>query len=272
MMKPYPGTQSALRAVRILKAFREAPELTLSELSRVAALNKTTAYRLLTALQSEGMVARSADGERYRVGPELLALGSRSLGAPHLRLAARAELEALAQASQETVTLEILAGREVLILEEIMGRYVVGAMASAGTRWPAHATSTGKVLLAHLSKARRKELLARSLAAPTPRTVTDADALERELARVRARGFALSQEELESGFVAVGAPVRAASGEVVAAVSAGGPKARLSAERIAELTALVPAAAARISSRLGWGSEGGGEIARKSASRKARRR
>jgi IclR family transcriptional regulator, acetate operon repressor len=271
-MKPYPGTQSALRAVRLLKAFRGAPELTLGDLSRIAALNKTTAYRLLTALQSEGMVARSTDGERYRVGPELLALGGRSFGAPDLRLAARAELEALAHATQETVTLEILAGREVLILEEIMGRYVVGAMASAGTRWPAHATSTGKVLLAHLPKLRREEVLSPPLAAPTPRTVTDPVALERELARVRARGFALSQEELEPGFVAVGAPVRAASGEVVAAVSAGGPKARLSAERVAEMTLRVPAAAARVSARLGWtaASRGAGSV--KGLSRKARRR
>src|SRR5262245_33967832 len=120
-MKPYPGTQAALRAVRLLKAF--APpgheSLRLFELAREVGLNKTTAYRLLTALESEGLVERGPDGEAYRLGPELLALGARTFGASELREAARPELAALSRSTRETATLEVLVGRDVLILDEV---------------------------------------------------------------------------------------------------------------------------------------------------------
>jgi DNA-binding IclR family transcriptional regulator len=248
----YPGTQAVQRAVGLLKAFTsERPSLRLPELTTVAGLNKTTTYRLLSALVVEGLLERAPETGEYRLGPELLALGSRALGATALRAAARAELQALAYATRETATLEVLVGRDVLILDEAAGDHVVASMPSLGTRWPAHATSTGKVLLAHLPEAALDSLLEMPLEAATPRTVVDPVALRRELARVRARGWALSSEELEAGFVAVGAPVRGIAGEVVAAISVGGPKSRLNQERAREILRSLPAVTARISARLG---------------------
>ena len=268
-MKPYPGTQAVLRAVRLLKAFSpERPERGLAELTQAVGLNKTTAYRLLSALESEGLVERAPGGEGYRLGPELLALGSRALRAGELRAASRAELLALAQETRETATLEVRIERDVLILDEAVGPHVLGSAPSVGTRWPAHATSTGKVLLAHLSEAQLDEWLKGPLSAPTPRAIVDPAALRRELARARERGVAVSLEELEPGFVAVGAPVRSAHGDVVAALSVGGPKARLGAERVAALARDVPAAAARVSRRLGFGDT----AAPQAPSRKGRRR
>jgi len=249
-MKPYAGTQAPRRAVRLLKAFTpERPRLGLQDLAEAVGLNKTTAYRLLTALQSEGMVERAEDG--YRLGPELLALGARALGASELRQASRPELVALAESTRETATLEVLVGREALILDEVTGTHRVGTMPSVGTRWPAHAASTGKAILAFLPEEQQAAFLRGRLATLTPRTITEPRAFRRELARVAGRGWSLNAEELEPGFVAVGAPVRSADGRVTAAISVGGPKARLLAERVAELALLVPAAAARISERLG---------------------
>jgi DNA-binding IclR family transcriptional regulator len=253
MKQAYPGTQAVLRAVSLLKAFSaERPERGLAELSRAVRLNKTTAYRLLSALESEGLVERGAGGEGYRLGPELLALGSRAQGASELRAAARPELLGLAQETRETATLEVRVGRDTLILDEALGSYVVGSTPSIGTRWPAHATSTGKVLLAQLPEAELDEWLAGPLPALTPRTLSDPAALRRELARVRERGGAVSAEELEVGFVAVGAPVRSAAGQVVAALSVGGPRGRLSADRQAALARAVVARAAQVSRRLGF--------------------
>ena len=249
-MKPYAGTQAPLRAVRLLKAFTaERPRLGLVELSRAVGLNKTTAYRLLTALESEGMVEHREEG--YGLGPELLALGARALGASELRRAARPELLALARATRETATLEVLADREALILDEVAGNHRVGTMPSIGTRWPAHATSTGKAILAFLPDDEQAAFLRGSLAPLTARTMTDPRVLRRELARIREKGWSQNAEELEEGFVAVGAPVRSADGRVSAALSAGGPRARLTADKIAELARLVPAAARRVSERLG---------------------
>jgi DNA-binding IclR family transcriptional regulator len=249
----YPGTQAVVRAVGLLKAFTpDRPERGLADLSRTLGLNKTTAYRLLAALESEGMVERAPDGDGYRLGPELMALGGQARNAQNLRDASRPTLAALAHDTRETATLEVLVGFETLIVEEAMGRYVMGSMPSVGTRWPAHATSTGKTILAFLSEVERNRLLPRVLGRITARTLTDRAALERELRRVRERGCALSQEELEPGFVAVGAPVRNADGRVVAAISVGGPRVRLTPETIAGIARRLPEAAGEISERLGY--------------------
>ena len=248
-VKPaYPGTQAVVRAVRLLKACAGHPAPRLGDLCRSQGLHKTTAYRLLSALESEGLLERTED-DAYRLGPEMVALGNQALGAPQLREAARRELDALAEATRETATLEVLAGDDVLILDEAMGGRVVGSVPSLGTRWPAHATSTGKVLLAYRGNG---HAIARPLPGFTPRTIVDPAALARELARVRRRGYAVSAEELEPGFVAVGAPVHAADGTVVAAISVGGPRTRLTAGRITEGARLVRGAAARISHTLGY--------------------
>lgn len=249
--KAYPGTQAVLRAVRLLKSFSaERPERRLGDLTEEAGLNKTTVYRLLSALESEGLLERGAGGETYRLGPETVALASIALGGRDLRSAARPELEALAGRTRETATLEVLVGADVLILDEVMGRHVVGTRPSVGTRWPAHTTSTGKALLA--DRVGDGDVLEGPLPALTPKTITSPEAFARELARVRQRGYAVSAEELEPGFVAVGAAVRDGSGRAVAAVSVGGPKTRLTHEVVAGLGRLLSAATARISARLGW--------------------
>jgi DNA-binding IclR family transcriptional regulator len=239
--------------VSLLKAFGEArSELGLAALSRDLGLHKTTAYRLLSTLESEGMVERGPGGEGYRLGPALVGLGTRALGADGLRAAARPELQALALATRETATLEVLREREVLILDESVGSHVIGTLPSVGTRWPAHATSTGKALLAHMEEADLEAFLARPLIRLTARTITQPRALRRELAGVRARGWAASNEELEPGFVAIGAPVRGADGRVAAAISVGGPRSRLKPPALAEIARRLPPAAARISARLGY--------------------
>ncbi|MGH2524927.1 MAG: IclR family transcriptional regulator [Anaerolineales bacterium] len=252
--EPYPGTQAVLRAVALLKAFTDSqPELGLTELARTAGLNKTTTYRLLTALESEGMVARSSTTEAYRLGPEAIALGGRALRSNDLRTASHAELEALAEAVRETATLEVLADEgQVLILDEALGPFVVGNTQSIGTRWPAHATSTGKVLLAYLPKIKQEAALRGGLPRLTGKTIGSITALRRELARVREQGYATAVGELEAGFVAVSAPVFNHEGEVVAAISVGGPNARLTESRLPEIAGLVKQAATRISQRLGY--------------------
>ncbi len=248
---PYAGTQAVLRAVSLLKAFTDGgPLLGLGELSSATGLNKTTTYRLLTALESEGMVARQAE-EGYRLGPELIALGSRALRTSDLRSASREALQVLAAQTGETATLEVLAGGQVLILDEIPGAHLLGSTQIIGTLWPVHATSTGKVLLATLPDAERKAVLRTPLPRLTPKTITRAASLHKELARVQRQGYATAIEELEPGYAAVGAPVCNHEGRPIAALSVGGPTVRLTRDRIAGIAELVIEAAARVSERLG---------------------
>lgn len=251
--EPYPGTQSVLRAVALLKAFSDSrPELGLTELARLAGLNKTTAFRMLTALESAGLVAKNRETDSYRLGPEVIALGGRALRANRLYLASRPELEALARKTGETATLEVLAGSETLILDEVLSQYFVGTTPSIGTRWPAHTTSTGKTLLAFLAEADLQAILSGPLARPTRRSIVQPHLLRRAFEHIRSRGYAVADEELEIGFVAVGAPVRNYDGRVLAAISIGGPSVRMTRTKVDSVAPLVMQAAERISKRLGF--------------------
>ncbi len=249
---PYPGTRAVRRAVGVLKAFTVSrPELGLSEVTRLTGLNKTTVFRLLSALEDEGLVQRAPEGEAYRLGPELAALGLRALGATGLLFAAQAELPGLAEATQETSSLHVLVGREVVILDEAFGGRVLAAKKEVGSRWPAHATSTGKALLAFGPEEQMQEFLRHPLSKLTPKTLSDPQALQRELRRVRTRGYASTREELEIGYVAVAVPVIGVNGIAGAALSVGGPSTRLTVTRVRNVAQRLLAAASRISERIG---------------------
>jgi IclR family transcriptional regulator, acetate operon repressor len=248
-MKPYPGTQAVRRALRVLKSFTdERSEWRLAELAEAVGLHRSTTYRALVALESEGLIVRDAAGDAYRLGPELIVLGSRALRMNDLRSVSRPELELLARRVDETVTLEVEVGGEVLILDEVQGPGMLGTHVDIGTRWPLHATSTGKALLAAAADGWQ---LPPSLPRLTPRTLTTRAALRTDLLEVRRRGYAVAAEELQPGYVAVGAAVRNHEGRAVAAVGVGGPTSRLTPERVPALGGLVLEAADRISARLG---------------------
>ncbi|MDB4889422.1 MAG: putative IclR family transcriptional regulator [Gemmatimonadetes bacterium] len=256
---PYPGTQAVRRAFSVLKAFDSVhPEWSVSDLSRHIGLHKTTTFRLLGALVHEGMLEREETSGTYRLGPELIALGSQALRSTDLYNASHAELEAVARDTGEAATIEILVGDEVVILDEVRGRYLVGGRPDFGLRFPAHATSTGKLLLAaeRGENATAKRAKKGRLAKLTSKTITDPDELEKELAKVTRQGFATAIDEIEEGFAAVGAPIRDFGGRTVAAMSVGGARVRFTRARITELTARVREAADLVSRRLGYTPKG----------------
>ena len=255
MNEPYPGTQAVIRAIALLKAFsEEQPELNLSEIAQVVNLKKTTIYRLLTALESEGLVARNQRTETYHLGPEILAMAGRALRSHEVRGSCRPALEWLAQRTGETATLEIRVDDQVLILDEVPGKHLLGTASWVGTRWPLHATSTGKVFLAYLSPAQRQTVLCSPLKALTVNTIVDLKKLDSALEQIRVQGYATAFEEIEAGFVAVAAPVFAIDGSVAAAISIGGPTIRLEPEVFKQIAELVVQQARTVSYRLGYQS------------------
>ncbi|MCS7260445.1 MAG: IclR family transcriptional regulator [Anaerolineae bacterium] len=215
-------------------------------------MKNATAYRLLSALENEGLLMRDARTGAYRLGPEIIALGGRALRSNDLRSAGYSTLEWLASTAGEAATLEILVDDQVLILEEIPASHLVAPWQTIGTRHPAHATSTGKLLLAFLPAQERMARLRPPLPRLAQKTITDLEQLEHQMALIRTQGYATAIEELEDGYVAVSAPVRNHDGEVVAAVSIGGPITRLNTNRLPECIALVQQAGRRISERLGF--------------------
>ena len=250
----YPGTQSVLRAMSLLKAFDdERREWGLAELAQEVGLNKTTTFRLLTALESEGMIARRPYSETYMLGPEIVVLGGRALRNNDLRSLVKPELEQMAAVSGETATLEIISGEDhVLIIDEVIGNHLVGSSQSLGTRWPMFATSTGIAMLAYLPEERVDAILKRPLPILTPKTVTDTAVLRQHLALTRQRGYSHVAEWLEAGLIVVGAPLFNHDGQVIAAISLGAPAIRFTPDRVPEIGELVKETAQRISAKLGY--------------------
>jgi len=247
------GNQAVRRAISVLKAFDDqSPELGVTEVSRRLDLHKSTVYRLLSAFEDEGLIARNPDNGRYRLGPELIVLGELVLRHTDVHRIALPFLRDLADETGETVDLEILSGPNVVTIEEIAGRHVVTAAGAIGRPWAAHATSTGKVLLADLPPSRRSQILRRPLKRFTPGTVTDPALVLLELERVERLGYAVSSGELEEHLVAVAAPIRARHGQAVASVSLSGPDTRFTRSTLPSLIRRCRDTAARISAGLGF--------------------
>lgn len=248
----YPGTQAVARAIGLLKVFSDAqPEWSLADLAQGTKLNKTTAFRLLSALEAEGLVMRNPLSGGYRLGVELVALGGCAMRSNPLRAVSRPVLESLAQECDEAATLEVLAGSHVLIVDEVSSRHPMGMSQDVGSRLPAHATATGKLLLAYASD----EILAGlrlPLAQLTDQTIVDVERLRTQLAEIRRQGYAVAVGELEPGFVAIAAPIYDRERQVAAAISVGGSSLRMSPERRPELAVLVQMAARQISRQLGY--------------------
>lgn len=240
---PPQGAQAALRAIRLLKLFSPAqPAMTLSEISAHAGLNKTTTHRLLAALLSEALLDRDDADGRYRLGTGLMALGVQALSSSDLRQRLRPLLRRMAHDSGETATLEVPVDDSMLILDEVAGRQIVGAAGNVGTRWPLHATSTGKALLAF--EPQRLGRLKAQLQTLTPRTICRREDLEAELQSIRRRGYAETVDELEPGFSGVATIIRGRLGEVQGTLSICGPSQRMTGARRAELGRILCAEAA----------------------------
>lgn len=259
MNKAPAGVQAVARALRLLDLFTDQrPTLSAADAAAAARLNRTTAYRLLGALEDVGLLARDGQDDLYRLGPGAIALGARAMRANPLQRAAEAVLPVLAAESGETATLEIPVEDAMLIAAESVSAHLLGSAPSLGTRWPMYATSTGKAYLAALPDAVLTDWLAGAgrLKAWTPRTLTRPEALRRNLDLARRSGYAVVRDELERGFAACGAAVRDHRGLPVGALSLGGPSARLTPARLRELGPVVAAAATQVSIALGFSETG----------------
>jgi DNA-binding IclR family transcriptional regulator len=214
-----PGVSVTARVLRLLGAFTpESPELTLSQLSRRAALPLTTTHRIVDELARWGAIERGADG-MYRIGLRLWEVGALAPRGIGLREAAMPFLEDLYEATHENVQLAVLEGTEALYVERISGRDAVNVLTRVGGRLPLHATGVGLVLLAHADPALQEEILAGPLRRFTEKTITSPQVLRRTLADIRRSQFAVTDGQVELIALSVAAPIYGPTDEVVAALS-----------------------------------------------------
>jgi IclR family KDG regulon transcriptional repressor len=245
--------QSIERAVAILNAFSaEEPELGVTDLAERLALHKSTVHRFLVNLEAAGLVERNRHTSRYRLGLRIFELGGLVLQQMNLWDEALPFLEGLVHDSGETGHLAVLDGGEAVYIEKVEARRALRIPSAIGRGYPAHATSLGKILLAHLGAEARDAIIAeRGLTRCTARTITDPERLRGELDRIRAQGYAVDEEEYEDGLRCIGAPILGHTGQVVAAIGIGGPVTRITPQRVGELAELVMSAAGSLSRRMG---------------------
>ena len=221
--------------------------MSLRDLAEAADLPKSTASRLLTALERHGLVHQAGQRGKLEPGPAILRFAHRGGLERHLLELAQASLEAISQASHETVNLSVPTPYGVDHLAQVEGRHFLGAGQWVGRRVDFHCTANGKVFLAFGAA----ELPPGRLARLTTDTVVSRAALDAELEQVRHDGFATAVDELEDGLSAIAAPVRGPGGDVIAALSVSGPTLRLTRERVAELTPILVQEAHALEQRLG---------------------
>jgi len=244
--------QSVDRALLVLEMLAASGQAGVTEIAAELGVHKSTVSRLIAVLESRGYVEQASEGGKYRLGYSIPRL-ARSAGG-HLDLAKLSQdvCDTLAPDVGETTNVAVLDGDRIINIVEAIGPEQITLRTWVGQSCPAHATSSGKVLLAALEPAELRAQLPAVLDSFTPNTVVDTADLARELAAVREQGWAGVVEELEVGLTAVSAPVRDASAKVIAALSVSGPAYRLSPDRFDEVAKKAIAAADAISRRLGW--------------------
>ena len=255
MGKPNYTVKSVVKALNILSVFSfESPTLFPLEISKKLSLPMSTVHRLIKTLEMLGLLEQEPFTGRYHIGLKTFELGSLYFHQTSLRAEAFPLLQELARKTNETVHLSVLDEGEIVFIEKIDSSHGIGMLSRVGRRAPAHATASGKVLLAHLPEKEREGFLVRKkLKRCTERTVTAPQRLRGELIKVAAQGYSLDEEENERGIRCVAAPIWDHSGTVVASISVSGPAHRLTRGRILQdLVPQVKDTAGHISQRLGY--------------------
>jgi DNA-binding IclR family transcriptional regulator len=240
------------RSFRILDALAASDELSPADLAGTLHLHKSTIHRLLVVLEHQRFIRRTPDG-KYGLGTKLIEMGSRAMEQLDLGEHAIPFLRRLVETTGETAHISVLSGNEMMSIANVPGRWTLTTPSTVGRRTQIYCTSVGKALIAFLPEDRLEPLLARLQFTPhTRRTITTSPALRAELARVRRRGYAVDNEEVEEGLRCIGAPVRDFTGQVVASISIAGPIFRIQKGRVTGLSRAVMKAADDLSADLGY--------------------
>ncbi|WPB89321.1 IclR family transcriptional regulator [Streptomyces malaysiensis] len=223
-----PSLNSVANALRVLALAHKEGKVTLPSISDHLGVGKSTAHRLVTTLAAEGFLQRDpAHHSEFIVGPALLEIGATAVRKADIRRHARRPMERLCDQLGETVSLVILEGGSTRVVDGVESRQAVRVGLRTGVVLPGNATAAGKVLLAHLPENDLLELFPQGLPSLTGATKATWPELRRQLAEVRADGFAFSADESEAALNGLAVPVWDHAGEIVAALAIAAPSFRL---------------------------------------------
>lgn len=226
---------SLARGLDVLRAFNQTRrKMTLSEVAAETGNTRAGARRILLTLVREGYAV--ADGRLFDLTPKVLELGFSVLSSKGTWDIARPFIEHLSEQTRESVSAAILDKYDVVYVSGTQAHRVISVGITVGRRFPAHATATGRVLLAGLPKEQWPEMLrVIPMEAVTERTVTDRLAFQQILEDVREQGWSLVDQELETGLMSIAVPLYASNGVMVGAVNVGVPTLRMTAQEMIDV-------------------------------------
>jgi DNA-binding IclR family transcriptional regulator len=249
-----PGTQVIIRSCQIMRCFDTLhQDLSLAEIVRSTGLHPPTAHRILQALTLEGFLIQDTATSRYRLGYTLVKLGELAKKSNDLIQISQRYIQDLGRQWGESTVIDV--PDQNLHMESVLlvaSTYRLGSAAGYDKPFWPHATAAGKVVMAHLPPTELDRFLEGSLPSYTSFTITDAEMIRKELKQVARQGYAVNNEEQELGLVAVAAPIFDHTGRVIAALSIGGPSARMTGENYQKIVQSVVATAGKISTDLGY--------------------
>ncbi len=241
------------KCTRVLDILADArTPLTFTEIVAQSGYVKSSTHRILSILQGERLVEFSDRSKTYRLGPKLIAWALSAWRGTDLQQIAAGELEDLGEGTGYNVALAIMDENSALYLRTI-DHFPVRYAAKVGEHSPLHCTAVGKALLAFQPEGQRAELISQlKFERFTDYTLTDASALEIDLANVRVRGYSLSDREEFLQICGIAAPIRDSQGHIAAAVSLWTPIEQADIKSLSKCSLALLGATARISARLGY--------------------
>jgi len=241
------------RAGDILFLMAENGETSIAELARAIGSSGSVIHRILIALTRKGLVEQRPDTERYMLSWAVLRLSNALVGRSSLLTAALPFMSEIRDLTGETVCLGMRIGFDRIAIEQVEGKHELRWVANIGARLPLYAGATGKVLLAFMSEPDLDIYLAKTkLTKLAARTITDRNGLKREVAKIRADGYATSMDDRLDGLGGISAPILDRLGNATACLTVAGRSERLSPRLLQQWAGPLTAAAAKVSGLVGF--------------------
>lgn len=241
------------RGLDLIEILAEDPsEKTLTELSKKASFNQSTAHRVISALKSRGYVQQNASNSKYRLTLKLFELGNKIIRNFNIKEAAEPILKELAKKTKESIYLIIRDGDDAICMDRIDGNPFIRILSlEIGGRQPMHLGAAPKVLLAYLEESEIDRIIEeKGLTAWTANTITNPIKLKDELGKIREQGYAFSASDVTEGVAAIGFPIFNSDNKVIAAISTAGMKDSFTDNRIKEIIELLTTASTHLSDRM----------------------
>jgi DNA-binding IclR family transcriptional regulator len=240
------------KALGLLELFSaQRPEIGLSDVARLAGIDKATAHRLLSALARRGFLEQDERSRLYRLGVSVVRLARYRESVFPLESVVQSELTNLAQVTGETCHASMLAGSKLATVGYVEGNKAIHVTLEHGQLLHLHATASGLACLAYMSEARQKSILRQPMEQFTSSTPVKPEAIKRLIEGVQKAGFAIADQTYESDVFGVAAPLFGAEGFAQGAVAVATPAHRMTKETRVQTASLVMDAAVRITRRLG---------------------